>query len=128
MKSVRILIVEDELILAKALELCLEDFGYEVAATVTTGEEAILRAEEIKPDLVLMDIVLAGEMDGIEAAGVIRSRLKIPFMYMTAYGDKETLERARLSEPLDYLVKPIREHELGSAIKKALLTPKRRTE
>ncbi len=126
MKSVRILIVEDELILAKALEICLKDLGYQVAATVTTGEEAILKAEEIRPDLILMDIVLAGEMDGIEAAGRIKSGLKIPFMYMTAYGDKETLERATIAEPLAYLVKPIREHELDSAIKKALFTAERR--
>ncbi len=122
MKSVRILIVEDELILAKALEISLEDLGYQVAATVTTGEEAILKAEEMRPDLILMDIVLAGEMDGIKAACLIRSGLKIPFIYMTAYGDKETLERAALAEPSAYLVKPIREHELDSAIKKALFT------
>lgn len=122
MKSVRILIVEDELILAKALEICLEDLGYHVAATVTTGEEAILKAEETKPDLILMDIALAGEMDGIEAAGLIWSGLKIPFIYMTAYGDKETLERATLAKPSAYLVKPIRDHELNSAIKKALFT------
>jgi CheY-like chemotaxis protein len=122
LKSVRILIVEDELILAKALEICLEDLGYQVVATVTTGEEAILKAEEIRPDLILMDIVLAGEMDGIEAAGRIKSGLRIPFMYMTAYGDKETLERATIAEPLAYLVKPIREHELDSEIKKAFFT------
>lgn len=122
MKKLRILIVEDELLFAKLVKIYLRDLGHEVAAAVTTGEEAIEKAEETKPDLVLMDIVLGGEMDGIESAGVIYSRFSIPFIYLTAHGDRETRERAQLTKPLAYLIKPIKKQELASAIDKALLT------
>ncbi len=110
------------------LTATLEDMGYEVTATVSTGEAAILKAEETKPDLVLMDIVLEGQMDGIEAAGVIRSRLNIPIIYTTAYADEETRKRAEVTKPAGYLSKPVMTHQLGSAIEKALSTVETETQ
>ncbi len=122
MKKRRILIAEDDRIISWMLTVTLADMGYEVTATVSTGEAAILMAEETKPDLVLMDIVLEGQMDGIEAAGIIRSRLNIPIIYTTAYADEETLKRAEVTNPSAYLSKPVMMHQLQSAIEKALST------
>ena len=122
MKKLRILIVEDELLFAKLVKIYLRDLGHEVAAAVTTGEEAVQMAAQINPDLVLMDIVLGGEMDGIESAGLIYSRFNIPFIYLTSHGDRETRERAELTRPLGYLIKPIKKQELASALDKALVT------
>ena len=81
MNKPRILVVEDDRIIARSLRLILEQLGYEVTALASTGQAAIREAEETKPDLILMDIVLDGEMDGIEAARVIRSHLSIPIIY-----------------------------------------------
>jgi CheY-like chemotaxis protein len=120
MKKRRILIVEDDRIISWTLAMTLEDMGYEVTATVSTGEAAILKAEEAKPDLVLMDIILEGQMNGIEAAGVIRSRLNIPIIYMTAHTDEETRKRAEVTKPSGYLSKPVMKRQLGPAIEKAL--------
>jgi CheY-like chemotaxis protein len=116
MKKLRILVVEDETILALDLAMCLSDLGHEVVATTVTGEEAIRRAEEAKPDLVLMDITLDTEMDGIQAAEIIYRSHKIPMIYVTAHSDKETRERAEMTNPLGYLIKPIRTQELKEAL------------
>jgi two-component system cell cycle sensor histidine kinase/response regulator CckA len=117
---VKILIVEDEGIVAKDLENTLRTMGYEVVGPVSSGEEAIQRAGEAGPDLVLMDIVLKGAMDGAEAADQIRRRWDIPVIYLTAYADERTLERAKISEPYGYLLKPFQERELKSTIEVAL--------
>jgi len=121
-KGERILIVEDDFLLVKLLRMYLEQFEYEVAGVATTGEEAIRQAEELKPDLILMDIILDGEMDGIEAASVIHSRLDVPLIYVTAHGDQETLDRASMTKHAAYLVKPVMRHQLGVEIEKALVT------
>jgi len=120
MASARILIVEDEAIIAMGLRIALRSFGYEVAAQTSSGEEAVMLAEETRPDLVLMDVTLRGEMDGIEAAGRIRERLDVPIIYLTALTDEDTLRRARETGPSDYLVKPFDERELRDAIETAL--------
>jgi PAS domain S-box-containing protein len=120
MEKPKILIVEDESIVAKDLELTLEGMGYSVAGVVASGEEAVRRAEEYRPDLVLMDIVLQGKMDGIEAADGIRSGLNIPAIYITAHTDEEMIERAKLTEPFGYLLKPFKDRELHSTIEMAL--------
>ena len=91
MPSVKILIVEDENIIARDICVRLEHFGYAVAATVATGEESIVQARALRPDLVLMDIVLCGPMDGIEAARVIREEMNIPVIFITAFADRGTL-------------------------------------
>jgi len=94
--------------------------GYAVPEVVSSGEEAVKKAEEIKPDLVLMDIVLRGKMNGIDAAGQIRSMFNIPVIYLTAYADEKTLERAKLTEPFGYIIKPFEDRELHSAIETSL--------
>jgi CheY-like chemotaxis protein len=116
MKKLRILVVEDETILALDLAMCLSDLGHEVAATAVTGEEAVRKAKETKPDLVLMDITLDIEMDGIQAAEIINRTRKIPLIYVTAHSDNETRKRAETTNPLGYLIKPIRTQELEEAL------------
>jgi PAS domain S-box-containing protein len=120
MKEARILVVEDEKIVAKDVENRLKNMGYQVPAVASTGEDAIIRAEEFRPDLVLMDIMLKGAMDGVTAAETIRGRFNIPVIYVTAYSDQNTLDRAKISEPYGYLLKPFEERELHSTIEMAL--------
>jgi signal transduction histidine kinase/CheY-like chemotaxis protein len=118
--NTQILIVEDEWLIAEITQKTLERLGYEVVSVAVSGEEAIRKAEECKPDLVLMDIVLEGDMDGIEAAGQIHSRFGIPIIFQTAYSDEKILERAKEIEPFGYLIKPVQERELYASIKMAL--------
>ncbi|WP_413262175.1 EAL domain-containing protein [Floridanema flaviceps] len=120
MEPAKILVVEDEGIVAIDLQTTLEDLGYIVTAVVDSGEMAIEKAKETQPDLALMDIRLAGELDGIQAAEIIRSEFDIPVIYLTAYADKETLKRARLTLPFGYLIKPFEERELQTTIEMAL--------
>ena len=121
-----ILIVDDEVIIARDLETRLEAMGYEVAGIASSGSEAIRLATDLRPSLVLMDIVLKGEIDGIAAAAEIRRRCGIPVIYVTAYADAKTLERAKVTEPFAYLVKPFSERELNANIEMAFY--KHRTE
>jgi PAS domain S-box-containing protein len=116
----RILIVEDDGIIAARLQSILTGLGYTVAAVVASGEEAIERAAETRPGLVLMDVRLAGAMDGIEAGGQIRARWNIPVVYLTAHMDDNLLQRAMLTEPYGYLVKPVQDRELRATIEMAL--------
>ncbi len=114
------MVTEDERIIAMDIQHSLEDFGYEVTAMASTGEDAIGLAEETTPALILMDIVLRGEMSGIEAADAIYTRFNIPVIYLSAYVDDVKLERAKLTRPFGYLVKPFKEKELKTAIETAL--------
>jgi CheY-like chemotaxis protein len=107
--AARILIVEDEIIIARELEARLQGMEYEVVGIASSGREAIALAEEARPDLVLMDIVLKGDIDGIEAAEEIRRRLRLPVIFVSAYTDPETLRRAKITEPFAYIVKPFSE-------------------
>lgn len=116
----RILVVEDERITAEDLRDILTQSGYEVTAAVANGEEALRRAEMDRPDLVLMDIRIEGSLDGLETARLLRQRLDIPVVYLTAHADDETLAAAKLSEPLAYIVKPFQEPELHATIEVAL--------
>ncbi len=120
MKRPRILVVEDDRIIARSLRIILEKFGYEVTAIASTGQAAVRETEETKPDLILMDIILDGDMDGIEAARLIRSYLKIPIIYLTAHTDPAMQKRAAATQPFGYLSKPIMKKELRSAIEQAL--------
>lgn len=115
-----ILVVEDEGIIARSIQTILTENGFRVPAIVSSGEEAIKKAEELRPDLVLMDIVLSGALDGIGAAEQIHARFDIPIVYLTAYADHETIERAKLTRPYGYVVKPFTENELHAAIELAL--------
>ncbi len=120
MTDAKILVVEDENIVALEIKKRLQKLGYIVPGVASTGEDAIIKAEGILPDLVLMDIMLKGEIDGIQAAGEIRSRFNIPVIYLTAYSDEETLERAKLTEPYGYILKPFEEDDLRTTIEIAL--------
>ncbi|MEQ9553877.1 MAG: ATP-binding protein [Coleofasciculus sp. G3-WIS-01] len=116
----KILVVEDEIIIATNLKEQLETFGYCVGAIATSGEKAVDMATALCPDLVLMDIHLQGDMDGIEAAQLIWERLSIPVIYVTGHSDPSTLERVKVSCPFGYILKPIKERELFIAIDIAL--------
>ena len=113
MATVKILIVEDEGIIAKDIQLRLLHMGYEVPAPVATGKAAIQKAEEIHPDLILMDIVLKGDMDGIQAVSRIHERFDIPVIYLTANSDAPTVERAKTTAPYGFLLKPFKDVEVS---------------
>lgn len=116
MSKANILIVEDELLVAKDIQNRLNKFGYDIAAIVSSGIDAIQKAVEKSPDLVLMDIRLKGDIDGIEAAQHIYNNLNIPIIYLTANADDSTLERAKATEPFGYILKPFKEKELKTTI------------
>ncbi len=120
MKPANILIVEDEFILASDLGLRLRDLGYAVAGVAATGADALALAERHRPDLVLMDIRLQGPMDGIATALEIRRRWRLPVAFLTAHGDDDTLQRAKLAEPFGYLLKPFEDRELRTLLEIAL--------
>lgn len=120
MSTQRILIVEDEKIIALDLRRRLEKFGYEVTATASTADEAVSAAAAEPPDLVLMDVMLTGSQDGISAAEAIRRQNPVPIVFLTAYADEETLERAKHVEPVGYVLKPFKERELYTTIEMAL--------
>jgi PAS domain S-box-containing protein len=120
MPKATILIVEDEQVVALDLWRSLENCGYQVVGQADRGEAALRKAETLHPDLVLMDIGLKGEVDGIEAATQIRSRLQLPIIFLTAFSDEATVRRARPAEPYGYLLKPFDERELASNIEMAL--------
>lgn len=118
MKENKILIVEDESIIAFDLEACLVDFGYDVVGVTGFGEEAIKLADELKPDLVLMDIMLKGQMDGVTAAQRINN--KSPVIFLTAYANSATIERAETTKPYGYLNKPFDDKVLYATVEQAL--------
>lgn len=116
----KILIVEDEAIVAKNIEKHLLNAGYEVVGFATTAEESIEKAETEKPNLVLMDIKLKGKMDGIEASNKIRESLRLPVIFLTSYTDDETFQRAKLTDPFGYLIKPFEIKDLKRTVEMAL--------
>jgi diguanylate cyclase (GGDEF)-like protein/PAS domain S-box-containing protein len=116
----RILIVEDEKIICLDLQRRLEKFGYAVVGIASTAEEAIDKAANLHPDIILMDIMLGEESDGIDAATQIKDLLAIPVIFLTAYADDKTLERAKVAEPFGYVLKPFKERELYTTIDIAL--------
>ncbi|MBU7019373.1 MAG: response regulator [Theionarchaea archaeon] len=116
---VKIVVVEDESIVAKDIKRRLQNLGYTVSAIVSSGEEALEVARE-NPDLYLMDIVLRGEIDGIAAAERLRTQFGIPVIYVTAHADEKTLGRAKMTEPYGYILKPFEDRELHTAIEMAL--------
>jgi diguanylate cyclase (GGDEF)-like protein/PAS domain S-box-containing protein len=115
-----IFIVEDDPIIGKHLHRLLVEFGYQVAGPVSRGEDAVIQVSQCHPNLILMDITLEGEMDGIQAAEIIRSQYDIPIVYLTAYTDKKTLLRAKVTDPFGYLIKPFDERGLQTCIEMAL--------
>ena len=120
MNKARIVVVEDESIISAHLQEILTQLGYEVPATASSGDEAVEVVGKVRPDLVLMDIMLSGETDGIDAANQIRARFNVPVLYLTAHAEERILERAKASGPLSYILKPYRKEGLRTAIEVAL--------
>jgi two-component system response regulator LytT len=120
MKKTSVLIVEDEVIIAKDLAQTLTKLGYTLAGHCTKGEDVIDMIESKTPDIILMDIMLKGNMTGIDAAKEIRKKFEIPVVYLTAYSDEDSLNRANTSSPSGYLVKPFKANDLRATIETAL--------
>lgn len=120
MANISVLIVEDEEFFAEEVQDILNKLGYNVLGVASTGEDAVKMTEETRPDLVLMDIVLKGEMDGVTAAEQIHERLDIPVIYLTGLTGDQITERAKITEPFGYILKPFQERELHVAIEIAL--------
>ncbi|OBZ34527.1 CheY-like chemotaxis protein [Methanohalophilus euhalobius] len=120
MKNAQIMIVEDENIVAMGIKSKLESLGYSIPCTASSAEDAIRKADLFYPDLVLMDILLKGEDDGIVAGDYIRKNFDIPVIYLTAYTDEDTLERAKLTHPAGYISKPFKVEDIHTNIEIAL--------
>lgn len=120
MGKTSVLVVEDESIVAKDIQQSLTKLGYNVVGTASTGEKAIAIANEMKPDIILMDIMLKGPMSGIDTAAEIKKDLGIPVIFLTAYADENTLSKAKVTEPFGYIIKPFKEIDLHTSIEMAL--------
>ena len=120
MDKIRILIVEDEYIIANDIQTSLENMGYEVCGMAASGKKALTLTKELSPDLILMDIMLKGDMDGIETAAMIRETYDISVIFLSAYSDDGILDRAKQTLPFGYLIKPFRDRELKAAIEMAI--------
>ncbi|MFT6735497.1 MAG: two-component system response regulator LytT [Flavobacteriales bacterium] len=120
MANASVLVVEDESIVAKDIKTNLEKLGYKVVGTVATGEKAIEQSIELKPDIILMDIMLKGKMTGIEATAFIKENLNIPVVYLTANADDSTVDKAKFTEPHGYVIKPFTNTDLHTALEMAL--------
>jgi DNA-binding LytR/AlgR family response regulator len=128
MSKTNILIVEDESIVAKDIQMSLRKLGYNVVAICSSGEDALRAVEEHTPELILMDIMLKGEMSGIQTAEQVKSRFNIPIIYLTAYADESTLSKAKITEPYGYIIKPFKEIDLRTAIEMALYKHEKETD
>ncbi len=120
MSKTNILVVEDESIVSKDIQHSLKKLGYNVVGAASTGEKALELARTENPDIVLMDIMLKGDMNGIETAEIIRQELSIPVVFLTAYADESTLSKAKVTEPYGYIIKPFKEIDLHTSIEMAI--------
>ncbi|HET7290708.1 MAG TPA: response regulator [Thermodesulfobacteriota bacterium] len=120
MDKIKVMIVEDEIIVAKHIEDSLQSLGYSVTGIVSSGEDAVELAAGSHPDIALMDIMLEGETDGISAAEIIRKRYNIPVIFLTAYSNEKTIHRAKTAKPYGYILKPFEETDLFTSIEIAL--------
>lgn len=120
MSSIRVLVVEDESIVSKDIQHSLKKLGYQIAGAAATGDKAIELVEAEKPDIVLMDIMLKGPINGIETAEKIKASHFIPVIFLTAYADESTLEKAKVLEPYGYIIKPFKEIDLHTSIEMAI--------
>jgi DNA-binding LytR/AlgR family response regulator len=120
MAKTNVLVVEDESIVSKDIQHSLKKLGYNVVGAAATGEKALELAISERPDIILMDIMLKGDMNGIETAEKIKEDLRIPIIYLTAYADESTLEKAKITEPYGYIIKPFKEVDLHTSIEMAL--------
>lgn len=128
MAQTNVLVVEDESIVSKDIQLSLKKLGYHVVGAASTGAQAVELALEHRPDIILMDIMLKGEMNGIEAATKIRSEANIPVIFLTAYADESTLSKAKVTQPYGYIIKPFKEIDIHTSIEMALYKHKKEAE
>ena len=120
MPKINVLVVEDESIVSKDIQHSLKKLGYNVVGAASTGEKAIDLVGTENPDIILMDIMLKGDINGIEAAEVIKSSYAIPIIFLTAYADESTLSKAKITEPYGYILKPFKEIDLHTTIEMAI--------
>lgn len=120
MSKTNILVVEDESIVSKDIQHSLKKLGYHVVGAAATGEKALELVRSERPDIVLMDIMLKGDMNGIETAEIIRNELAIPVVFLTAYADESTLAKAKVTEPYGYIIKPFKEIDLHTSLEMAI--------
>jgi len=120
MPKASVLVVEDESIVSKDIQYSLKKLGYEIVGAASTGIKAVELALQLKPNVILMDIMLKGEMSGIEASAKIKEAINIPVIFLTAYADEKTLEKAKVTEPYAYIIKPFKEIDLHTSIEMAL--------
>ena len=120
MSKINVLVVEDESIVSKDIQNSLIKLGYSIVGAASSGEKAIELARNLTPDIILMDIMLKGDMNGIEASEIIRNELKIPIIFLTAYADSATFSKAKLIEPYGYIIKPFKEIDLHTSIEIAI--------
>ena len=116
----RILVVEDEAVIALRLQQRLSAMGYDVVGISYSGEDGLEKARSLRPDLILMDIDLPGNLDGVDIANIVKSELGIPMIFLTAFTKDQISDRTSLAEPHGYIVKPIRDRELKTAVEIAL--------
>ena len=116
----RLMVVDDEAVIAMQLEDHLQSMKYDVVGTASSAEESVSMARKLCPDLILMDIVMEGKLDGIDAARMIKEEMDIPIIFLTAYADDKVVNRAMQAEPFGYIVKPFRESEIKANIEIAL--------
>ena len=128
MAQTNVLVVEDESIVSKDIQHSLKKLGYNVVGAAATGEQAVKLAVEAQPDIILMDIMLKGEMNGIEAATQIRQETNIPVIFLTAYADESTLNKAKVTQPYGYIIKPFKEIDIHTSIEMALYKHKKEAE
>ena len=120
MADVKILIVEDELVTVELIRDVLQNRGYSIVGDAANGDEALALIERHRPDLIMMDITIKGEIDGIELTRIVNEKYQIPVIYLTAFADRKTVERAKTTESYGYLIKPFGEMELATTIEIAL--------
>lgn len=120
MAKTNVLVVEDESIVSKDIQYSLKKLGYNVVGAASTGEKAFELATNTNPDIILMDIMLKGEINGIQTAERVKAELNIPIIYLTAYADEATLAKAKVTEPYGYIIKPFKEVDLHTSIEMAL--------
>lgn len=128
MENTKVFVVEDEAIVSKDIQVCLNKLGYDVIGNFSSGEKVLESLKFIKPDIILLDIMLSGQMSGIETSALIREKYNIPVIFLTAYTDEKTLSKAKVTDPYGYIVKPFKEIDLRTSIEMALYKWKKESE
>lgn len=128
MKNTKAIVVEDEAIVSKDIQVCLKKLGYQVIGSFSSGEKLLESLPDLNPDVILLDIMLSGQMSGVETSAIIKEKYNIPVIFLTAYTDEKTLSKAKVTEPYGYIVKPFKEIDLRTSIEMALYKWKKENE